>query len=115
MKHVLNTDEGKTVVLDPDSDDRIYKAPRNPPNTGIKFTRGVDIYVHISRKGRRFFYTYSWSMWQAETDDICLITEQAAKKKYQEKLGSADYWVHPDESYTNDALKIWPNLLEETA
>lgn len=113
MRHVFKTDKG-TVVLDPETDKRIYNAPCNPPNTGTTYTRGTDLYLHITRKGNKVFYLIHWSLWQGEGDSIELISEEQAKEFFREKT-EASGWARPDEDEIAYAEKLWPDLFEETA
>ena len=108
------TPEGKKVVVDRDQDVCLARAPRNPPNTGTRYTRGVDLYAHKARSGRWYFYTYSWSMWQGEEAHYKLISEAEAKRIFLERMG-ADYWLRPTEDEIKRALTFWPDLLEEDA
>ena len=79
MKHILTTPEGGRAVVDLQEDIVLYSAPRNPPNTGLAYTRGTDLYMHSSRAGRKYFYVHRWSMWQGEQPSFELISEDAAK------------------------------------
>jgi hypothetical protein len=112
MKHVFKV-EGGSVVLDSKQDETIYQAPQNPPNTGTAYTRGTDLKLHISRKGRKFFYLLHWSMWQGEEDSIELISEQEAKDFLIQKTQSKG-WEAPTEDELKRVQELFTDLLEET-
>lgn len=87
MKSVLTSPEGKRVVIDPANDPCLYYAPRNPPNTGSAFTRGVDLHQHTARSGKVYYYLFPWSMWQGEYPQNELITRDEAEAFLVEKAG----------------------------
>ncbi len=76
---ILTNHEGKKIKLSK-TDPCLFHAARNPPNTGTNYTRGVDLYAHLTRTGNWYYYTYTWSMWQGEQEDYNLLTESKAKK-----------------------------------
>jgi len=100
---------GKKVILDTNSDQILYDAPTNPPNTGTTYTRGSDYFVHTSKSGR-YFYRYNWSMWQGEGSSIEVLTEDEAKEELEGYLGVA-YGLDDDE--IEAILGIWPDFLKE--
>jgi len=113
-RYVFRLDDGKTIVIDPRTDECIYEAPMNPPNTGTRYTRGTDLYLHRTRSGRKVFYLKRWSMWQGEETSYELISEEEAKNFFLERLGMSG-WMHPSEEEIQRALELWPDLMEETA
>lgn len=113
MKHVFHTEKGN-IVLDTTKDEELYAAPENPPNTGSQYTRGVDLLMHETRKGNKFFYKRYWSMWQGEEGSIELITEQEAIDFFVHKTQQG-YIESPHESYIARFAEIFPRALEETA
>ncbi|MEM4058440.1 MAG: hypothetical protein QXZ12_06935 [Thermoplasmata archaeon] len=108
----FRTDDNKLVIADPEYDICLYYAPRNPPNTGTKYTRGIDYYVHKARSGKLYFYAYSWSMWQGDYCRYILIPENEAKNDLQTIIGREH---DLSENEIKRCLKIWPDFLEETA
>lgn len=76
---LLMTPENKRVVVEVSTDECLYDAPHNPPNTGLQFTSGTDLYAHKARSGKVYFYTYHWSMWQGSEDSYELFDFDDAK------------------------------------
>ncbi|KKN12187.1 hypothetical protein LCGC14_1019100 [marine sediment metagenome] len=80
MANILRTPEGKKVAINTNADTCLFGAPKNPPNTGTKYTSGTDLYAHKARSGKMYFYTYSWSMWQGTQASYKLLSEQEARE-----------------------------------
>jgi len=76
----MRTPEGLKVQADIKRDTRLYSAPMNPPGTGTAFTTGTDLYCHKARSGRLFYYGFSWSLWQGDSDHYKLLEEDGAKE-----------------------------------
>ncbi|MDD5510659.1 MAG: hypothetical protein PHI12_07615 [Dehalococcoidales bacterium] len=113
MVHILMTPENKKVAINIDTDACLFDAPHNPPNTGTRYTSGVDLYAHKARSGKLYFYTYSWSMWQGTESNFHLISDEEAKQFLLEKAGYANYGLSPGER--EGALGFFPNLFDEDA
>jgi hypothetical protein len=115
MKVVKVLDDGKRAVLDTKEDACLYDSPHNPPNTGTDYTRGTDLYFHVSKGGRKVFYSYHWSMWQGEESSISLLSEQEAMEFLEEKAGLAGWGSISDEEMKKIKELTGIDLLEETA
>jgi hypothetical protein len=111
---VLKTPEGKKVVCNTGTDEILYKAPINPPNTGTAYTRGTDLYTHVSRSGNRYFYFRHWSMWQGEEGSYELISSEEAKNFLLDKMHGG-YWAGLEDSELERAKELFPDFLEEDA
>ena len=96
-KTVLMTPDAKRVVVDPKIDQEIYRAPRNPPDTGTQYLSGTDIHAHKARSGKIYFYAYNWSMWQGTETSIELLTRNEVEDFLIAKAGLAG-WGRIDES-----------------
>jgi len=114
-KKVLRTQENEKVVIDRKEDPTLFKAPKNPPNTGTKYTRGRDLYAHKAQSGEVYFYYYDWSMWQGESNSYSLVDRAEAVDFLLDKLGRSghnsldeDQAIELDEQYNF-------GLLQETA
>lgn len=114
MKIVLRTPENKKVVINPREDEKIYGAPQNPPNTGLQFTRGTDVYRHVARSGREYYYFANWSMWQSESDSYELATKKEVEDFIIEQCGRG-YWERPTESELERLNELGIHVLEEDA
>ncbi len=112
-KIVLLTDAGKKVVLS-DSDECLYKSPRNPPNTGTSYTSGEDLLLHKSRSGNVYYYIFSWSMWQGSVESYRLITEDEARAFLIEKAGYTG-WAALDQDDIERVEELFPGIFEEDA
>ncbi|MGA2669822.1 MAG: hypothetical protein ABSF21_00140 [Dehalococcoidia bacterium] len=113
MTQLLMTPEGKKVIINTEHDDNLYEAPRNPPNTGTRFTSGTNLYAHKSRTGTVYFYTYSWSMWEGHEDNYELVSVDDAKKFILERSTEARRVAGGVDKPT--CLKYFPGLFEEDA
>lgn len=91
MSIVLMTPEGKKVVINRSTDEQLYDAPNNPPNTGTRYTSGTDLYAHKARSGTWYYYTYAWSMWQGTEDEYALTTEDEAREFILRKASEAGH------------------------
>jgi hypothetical protein len=111
---VLKNPEGKKVVISPKSDECLYSAPVNPPNTGTRYTEGTDLYRHVAKSGAVYYYLHEWSMWQGTMDRYNLISEQEAKDFLVEAAGWFGYAKLSD-SEAKRAQELWPGLLDEDA
>ena len=83
------TPEGKKVVVNLKIDNCLYESPRNPPNSGSRYTSGVDLYAHKARSGTVYFYSYSWSMWQGVESEYNLMTPEEMKAALVDRAGEA--------------------------
>lgn len=112
---VLKTPENKKVVINPKTDEKIYNAPSNPPNTGTNYTAGTDLYRHVARSGKAYYYTYSWSMWQGTPSHYKLITDEEAKQFLLEIAGINNEWVYLSASEEKRAKELFPDIFDEDA
>jgi len=110
---VMKTPEGKRVVTS-EKDVCLYSAPRNPPNTGTRYTAGTDLFAHRAKSGKLYFYTYSWSMWQGEEPEYTLVSEEKAKEFILKRAGLTG-WPEISNTEKEKILEIWPDFFEETA
>ncbi len=81
--------------------------PITPPNTGTAYTSGTDLYQHEARSGKKYYYTYSWSMWQGTEDHYELITEEAAKDFILKRASQAGYVA--DGVKEDNCRALWGN------
>jgi len=112
--HVLKTPDGKKVVVNRQTDECLFKAARNPPNTGTAYTTGEDLYRHVSRKGNVYYYTFSWSMWAGSTDSYELITEEQAKLFLLNHMIRGGRNIL-DEDEQKRAEELFPGIFDEDA
>jgi len=113
-KIVLKTPEGKNVVVDISIDTRIYESPCNPPNTGTRFTTGTDLYSHVARSGKEYFYFYNWSMWQGTEPEYCLTTREDAYTFLVNTAGEGGY-AYPTEDELSTMKEHDFDIFEEDA
>jgi len=111
---VLKTPDGKKVVVNCQTDECLFKAARNPPNTGTAYTSGTDLYRHVSRIGNVYYYTFSWSMWQGSVDSYELITEEQAKLFLLNRMMLTG-WSKLDEDEIKRAEELFPGIFKEDA
>lgn len=114
MKYVFETEEGR-VVIDMSKDVCLYRAPRNPPNTGTDFTDGTDIYLHKTKKGKEVFYFYHWTMWQGCRKRIEIVTKNEVVDELLRHAGKTGWDGLDEEDYVFIKEQIGIDLLEETA
>jgi hypothetical protein len=112
--YILRTPEGKIVRVNTETDEKLYEAPRNPPNTGTAYTRGTDLYRHVARSGKAYYYLLHWSMWQGEEPSLELISEEKAKNFLIDKAGASG-WAKLTEEEMKRAEKLFPGIFEESA
>ena len=70
MQKVMKEDDGTRWIADTKTDVKLYYAPRNPPNTGSDYTRGIDLFAHKTRSHGERFYLRHWSMLEGEPGSI---------------------------------------------
>ena len=114
MAKILMTPEGKRVAINPGADVEIYRAPRNPPNTGTSYTAGTDLLAHKARSGKIYFYTHHWSMWEGSQDSDTLLTDEEAKSFLLEKAQGTGY-NGLDSSAESRAPEYFPGIFDEDA
>ena len=114
MSIVLKTPEGKKVVVNIQTDNCLYEAPHNPPNTGTTYTRGTDYYAHKARSGTMYFYSYSWSMWQGEQSCYQLMSDNEMKDTLIELAGESGPGRMSDRE-REDIEKIFAGIFDEDA
>jgi hypothetical protein len=112
--YILKTPEGKIVRVDTDRDEKLYEAPRDPPNTGAQYTRGTDLYRHVARSGRAYYYFLHWSMWQGDEPWLELISEEKAKSFLIDKAGATG-WAKLSDEEMKRAEELFPGIFDETA
>jgi hypothetical protein len=114
MTIVLKTPEGKKVVVDISHDECLYESPHNPPNTGTRYTSGVDLYAHKARSGAMYFYSHSWSMWQGTEAEYFLMTDDEMKSALLDHASDAG----PGSITDNERERIekhFPGIFDEDA
>jgi len=107
---VLKTFEGKKIVCNTQKDEALYKARRDMHF----YTRGVDLYTHVSQSGQRYFYICDWSMWEGEPTTCELLSAAEAKDFLLRKM-NGDYWSAPEDAEIERAKQLFPDLLNEDA
>lgn len=115
MRVALKTPEGKTVVVDTKTDEALYTAPCNPPNTGTRYTRGTDLFAHKARSGKTYFYFRHWSLWQGEEDNIRLCSKTEAQRFLEEKAAAAGWEQLSEQDAQEINERYGFRLYEETA
>lgn len=111
---VLMSPEGKKVVINTKTDECLYSAPVNPPNTGTAYTTGTDLYRHVARSGKAYYYTHWWSLWEGSCDQFTLISEDEAKQMLLEAAGWTGY-AALDDRQRRRAEEIFPGIFDEDA
>jgi hypothetical protein len=112
--YVLKTPENKKVVINPKTDETLYSAPVNPPNTGTTYTTGTDLLCHVARSGKIYYYTYDWSMWQGTEDKFTLISEEEAKNFLCEAASYSGHMKMTEKEIAR-AQELFPGIFEEDA
>jgi hypothetical protein len=112
---ILKTPENKKIVINPETDIKMYDAPANPPNTGTNYTTGTDLYCHVERSGKRYYYTYRWSMWQGSVSSYKLLTDDEAKEFLLDIAGISNEWVYLSEKEAERAKEHFPGIFDEDA
>lgn len=114
MPIVLKTPEGKKVVVNRSHDEKVYEAPHNPPNTGTKYISGTDLYVHEAGSGKRYYYSYYWSLLQGEEPEYTLLTEKEVKEILIAHAGKEGYGGLKD-CDVETAECYFPDIFDEDA
>lgn len=109
MKHVLRTVDKKKVVVEIDTDTKLYDAP-----TLRGYTRGVDIYAHKAQSGAVYFYTHTWSRWQTEYAMFALISREKAEDMLTGLAGTCGDGALTEREIAQ-AKTFGFDILEETA
>lgn len=114
MQKVIKEEDGSRWIADTKTDTCLYKAPRNPPNTGRSYLTGTDLFVHKTRSHGVKYYFLHWSMWQGSEPKIVPIPRCDAEEYLEGRVG--DYFGFPDEEDL-ETLKEWgfDTILTETA
>lgn len=113
MKKIVVYDDGTTTVLNTKNDTELYTAPRNPPNTGSRYTSGTDLQVHETKTHGNQFYLVNWSMWQGTETTIDIISKDQAIEFVRDQVG--DYWGFPSDGDVKILKEYGIDLMEETA
>jgi len=114
MQKVVTEPDGTRWIADTKTDDALYTAPQNPPNTGSAYTRGTDLFVHKTRSHGLRYYTRSWSMWQGEQPDVLeSLSHEEAEEFLAARVG--DYRNFPNEEENTKLKEYGFNILQETA
>ena len=115
MSIVLMTPEGKKVVVNLNTDNCLYDSPHNPPNTGTRYTSGLDLYAHKARSGKMYYYSYSWSMWQGHEAEYNLMTDDEMKHALIARAGEAGYGRMSDGEREDIEQNYFPGIFDEDA
>jgi len=105
MKRLI-TIEGKTAILNTETDTCIWKDRRG---LDMWHTAGTDLYVHTTRGGRKIFYEYRWNFYQGVPNIILPVSENEAKNFLQRKYSEMT------EEEQEEIEKIFPGIFTETA
>jgi len=115
MTIVLKTPEGKKIVVDISHDECLYESPHNPPNTGTRYTSGLDLYAHKARSGIVYYYSYSWSMWQGQEEEFRLMTEEEMKSVLIDRAGEGGHGRMSNGEREDIEKNYFPGLFDEDA
>jgi hypothetical protein len=113
MTRIIRLDDGTRYVADIKKDVQLYNAPSNPPNTGSKYTSGIDLHVHVTKKHGPQFYKYHWSMWQGTESWYQPVSRDEAIEFLEDM--SDDYNGFPDEDDLELLKEYGIDLVQETA
>ena len=105
MKAVFKIGEKKAIV-NTDTDICLYHAPRG---FEPEHRNGTDIYLHITKGGKKIYYLYEWSLYQNIPDDINFISEKEAIAELEQRLP----WM--TDEMVERIKKYIPSFMEETA
>jgi hypothetical protein len=99
-------ENGTKAILDTDTDSCLYADRRG---LDPAHREGTDIFMHLTKGGRKIFYKYVWSLYQNDVDYIEVISEEEARKILEEK----SQWMSKEDE---DIVKqVFPDFCEETA
>ncbi|MBO3801782.1 MAG: hypothetical protein JTT12_05640 [Candidatus Brockarchaeota archaeon] len=97
-------------VFDTEKDIRIYQAPYG--------TRGTDLYMHETKKGKKIFYLLHWTAAEDEkgelktiSEKVEIISEKEAKRFFKLRTESIDYY-YPSDDEIKYAEQLWSDLYE---
>jgi len=96
----------KRAVLNTDTDICLYYAPRG---FEPEHRDGTDIYLHITKNGKRVYYKFEWSLYQNIPDSIEVITEKEAREELESRVSRMS------EETIQRIKKYFPDFMEETA
>lgn len=114
MATILLTEDRKRVAIDHKTDVCLFETPANPPNTGTRYTRGMDLYAHKSRSGNWFFYFYNWSMWDGEKSYDNLIDRESAIAFLQDRAADSGH-MELSKREQEKAVEIFGDIFSENA
>jgi len=80
----------------------------------MRYTRGTDLYRHVAKSGKEYFYLYHWSLWQGEESSYELISREEAEE-FLLKKARLSGWAGLDEKDFERLKEFGFDLLEETA
>jgi 2,4-dienoyl-CoA reductase-like NADH-dependent reductase (Old Yellow Enzyme family) len=106
MRAIVRLGDGKRAVLDTNADSCLYADQRG---LDPAHRQGTDIFMHLTKGGRKIFYKYVWSLYQNDVDYIEVISEEEARKILEEK----SQWMTEEDIKV--IQKVFPDFCEETA
>jgi len=82
MRSVFRFEDG-TAILDTETDSCLYASRRG---LDPAHRQGIDVYMHLTKGGKRVFYKYGWSLYENVEDYIQVISEEEAREFLESKL-----------------------------
>jgi len=106
MRAIVRLEDGTKAIPNTETDSCLYADRRG---LDPAHRQGTDIFMHLTKGGRKIFYKYVWSLYENDVDYIEVISEEEARKILEEK----SQWM------TEEDIKliqqVFPDFLEETA
>jgi hypothetical protein len=106
MRKIARLENGTKAILDTDTDSCLYADQRG---LDPAHRQGIDLYMHLTKGGRRIFYKYVWSLYQNDVDYIEVISEEEARKI----LESKSQWMTKEDE--EKVKQVFKDFFEETA
>ena len=106
MRAIVRLENGTKAILNTETDSCLYADQRG---LDPAHRQGTDIFMHLTKGGKRVFYKLVWSLYQNDTDYIEVISEEEARKILEKKVP----WMTEEDI---EAIKqVFHDFLEETA
>ncbi len=103
--------EGRDIVLDTESDTRVFLAPRPVSEDDRRYGRGRDLFIKNREERPDIYYLYRWTEIPDEEEKITIVTRNIAERFLEEHgLILASY---PEERAGNRLGSYGYGLLEE--
>ena len=112
MNKTIRTAEGKWLVINPEKDVWILKAPRPTTRVGADYAHGEDLYLKEDGSGARHYYVISWVALGRDIKESFHTLNEEQKDQFIKEWVRKAGKIGLDPDVSDRIEKFFPGLLK---